>query len=80
MGYGRLNGRPDHDRDLVYHHGMLKKVKRGINEIMRLYLTRFTQKIYHVHIIFQLQHDGETEYHQFRISMTRNGVQAIDEI
>lgn len=34
MGYGRLNGRPDHDRDLVYHHGMLKKVKRGINEIM----------------------------------------------
>ena len=77
---------------------------RGINEIMRLHLTRFTQKmdnaevpidtmdadgnlttysiqkIYHVHIIFQLQHDGETEYHQFRISMTRNGVQAIDEI
>ena len=99
----RLGG-PDHDRDLVYHHGMLKKVKRGINEIMRLHLTRFTQKmdnaevpidtmdadgnlttysiqkIYHVHIIFQLQHDGETEYHQFRISMTRNGVQAIDEI
>ena len=77
---------------------------RGINEIMRLHLTRFTQKmdnaevpidtvdadgnlttysiqkIYHVHVIFQLQHDGEAEYHQFRISMTRNGVQAIDEI
>ena len=77
---------------------------RGINEIMRLHLTRFTQKmdnaevpidtvdadgnlttysiqkIYHVHVIFQLQHDGEVEYHQFRISMTRNGVQAIDEI
>ena len=77
---------------------------RGINEIMRLHLNRFThkmdnaevpidtideddslttysiQKIYHVHIIFQLQHDGEVEYHQFRITMTRNGVQEIDEI
>ena len=77
---------------------------RGINEIMRLHLTRFTQKmdnaevpidtfdengnfmtvsipkLYYVNIVFQLQHDGEVEYHQFRISMTRNGVQEIDKI
>ena len=77
---------------------------RGINEIMRLHLTRFTQKmdnaevpvdtidadanvvtvsipkIYHVNIVFQLQHDGAVEYHQFRISMTRNGVQEIEKI
>lgn len=76
----------------------------GINEIMRLHLTRMTQKmdnpevqidtfdesgclttvsipkIYYVNIVFQLQHDGETEYHHFRISMTRNGVQEIDRI
>lgn len=77
---------------------------RGINEIMRLHLTRFTQKmdnptipvdsvdadgnvecvdvqkIYHVNVVFQLQHDEETEYHHFRITMTRNGVLSIDEI
>ena len=77
---------------------------RGINEIMRLHLTRFTQKmdnpvipvdsvdedgnvecvdvqkIYHVNVVFQLQHDGEVEYHHFRITMTRNGVLSIDEI
>ena len=77
---------------------------RGINEIMRLHLTRMTQKmdnaeimvdtfdeygnlttasipkIYYVNIVFQLQHDGEAEYHHFRISMTRNGVQEIDRI
>ena len=77
---------------------------KGINEIMRLHLTRFTQKmdnpevpidtfddqgqlvtvsipkIYYVNIIFQLQHDGEAEYHHFRITMTRNGVKTIDEI
>ena len=77
---------------------------RGINEIMRLHLTRFThkmdnpsvpidsidengnisstsvQKIYHVNIIFQLQHDGDVKYHHFRISMTRKGVVSIDEI
>jgi hypothetical protein len=76
----------------------------GINEIMRLHLTRMTQKmdnpevqidtfdesgcltsvsipkIYYVNIVFQLQHDGEVEYHHFRISMTRNGVQEIDRI
>ena len=77
---------------------------RGINEVMRLHLTRFTQKmdnpsvpidfvdadgnlmssnvrkIYHVNIVFQLQHDGEVEYHHFRITMTRNGVLSIEEI
>ena len=37
-------------------------------------------KIYYVNIVFQLQHDGEAEYHHFRITMTKNGVQSIDEI
>ena len=77
---------------------------KGINEIMRLHLTRFTHKmdnpevpidtfddqgylmtvsipkIYYVNIVFQLQHDGEAEYHHFRITMTKTGVQSIDEI
>ena len=77
---------------------------RGINEVMRLHLTRLTQKmdnpsvpidfvdqdgqiqssnvkkIYHVNVVFQLQHDGEVEYHHFRITMTRNGVLSIEEI
>lgn len=76
---------------------------RGINEIMRLHLNRFTHKmdnplvpidsvdaegnistfdvakIYYVHIVFQLQHDGKTEYHNFRLSMTRDGVLDISE-
>lgn len=77
---------------------------RGINEIMRLHLTRFTQKmdnpevpidivddqgridtmqvdkIYCINVVFQFQHDSETEYHHFRITMTRDGVLRIDEI
>ena len=77
---------------------------KGINEIIRLHLTRFTHKmdnpevpidsfdedgnlvttsipkIYYVNLVFQLQHGSEVEYHQFRISMTRNGVQGIDKI
>ena len=77
---------------------------KGVNEILRLHLTRFThkmdnpevpidsfdedgrlftasiQKIYYVNVVFQLQHDGDAEYHHFRITMTRNGVQAIDKI
>lgn len=77
---------------------------RGINEIMRLHLTRFThkmdnpqvpidtvdadgnissvrvEKIYYVNIVFQLQHDGEIEYHHFRITMTRNGILSINKI
>ena len=76
---------------------------RGINEIMRLHLNRFTHKmdnplvpidsvdaegnistfdvakIYYVYIVFQLQHDGKTEYHNFRLSMTRDGVLDISE-
>ena len=38
------------------------------------------QKLYHVNIVFQLQHDSEAEYHHFRISMTRNGVVDIIEL
>ena len=77
---------------------------KGVNEIIRLHLNRFThkmdnpevpiysfdaegnmmtssvQKIYYVNIVFQLQHEREAEYHHFRITMTRNGVQAIDKI
>ena len=77
---------------------------RGINEIMRLHLNRFThkmdnpevpidsvdadgnitvqkvEKIYFVHIIFQLRHDNETRHHHFRIAMTRNGVVDIIEL
>ena len=77
---------------------------KGVNEIIRLHLNRFThkmdnpevpihsfdaegnmmtssvQKIYYVNVVFQLQHEGEAEYHHFRLTMTRNGVQAIDEI
>jgi len=77
---------------------------RGINEIMRLHLTRFThkmdnpevpvdtvdeqgnlksikvQKLYYVNIIFQLEHDGRTTYHHFRIAMTRDGVLDITEL
>ena len=77
---------------------------KGVNEIIRLHLNRFThkmdnpevpiysfdedgnmitssiQKIYYVNIVFQLQHDGAAEYHHFRLTMTRNGVQAIDKI
>jgi hypothetical protein len=77
---------------------------RGINEIMRLHMNRFTHKmdnpdvpidsidadgkissvlvpkIYYVNTVFQLQHDGEVEYHHFRITMTRNGILGIDEI
>ena len=32
------------------------------------------EKIYYVNIIFQLQHDDVSEYHHFKISMTRDGV------
>lgn len=77
---------------------------RGINEIMRLHLTRFSQKMdnptvpvdtfdengnvitiqvqksYYINIMFQLQHDGQVEYHHFRITMTRDGVLHIVEI
>ena len=71
---------------------------RGINEILRLHLHRFThkmdnpvvpidsmnedgtitsrdvEKIYHIHIVFQMQHDGDVKYNHFCISMTRDGV------
>lgn len=78
---------------------------KGINEIMRLHLNRFTQKmdnpeipvekinedgsvstilvpkIYYVNIVFQLKHDEEsTEYHHFRIEMTRDGVSNIEKL
>ena len=38
------------------------------------------QKLYYVNIVFQLQHDSEVEYHHFRITMTRNGVQEVEHI
>jgi hypothetical protein len=38
------------------------------------------QKIYHVNLVFQLQHDADVEYHHFRIAMTRDGVLSIEEI
>ena len=77
---------------------------KGINEIMRLHLTRFTQKMdnptvpidtfdedgnvitiqvqksYYINLVFQLQHDGEVEYHHFRITMTRDGVLHVVEV
>lgn len=77
---------------------------RGINEIMRLHLTRFShkmdnptvptdtfdengnvitiqvQKSYYINIVFQLLHDGQMEYHHFRITMTRDGVLHIVEL
>ena len=77
---------------------------RGINEIMRLHLTRFSQKMdnptvpidtfdengdvitihvqksYYLNLVFQLQHDGQVEYHHFRITMTRDGVLHVVEL
>ena len=77
---------------------------KGINEIMRLHLTRFTQKMdnatvpidtfdadgnvitiqvqksYYINLVFQFQHDGEVEYHHFRITMTRDGVLHVVEV
>ena len=77
---------------------------RGINDIMRLHLNRFThkmdnpevpidtvdesgnlkslkvQKIYHVNVVFQLEHDGAVEYKHFLISMTRDGVLEVVEL
>ena len=77
---------------------------KGINEIMRLHLTRFTQKMdnptvpidtfdedgnvitiqvqksYYINLVFQLQHDGEVEYHHFRVTMTRDGVLHVVEV
>jgi len=76
----------------------------GLNEIMRLHLTRFTHKMdnpkisidtldadgnirsmnvrktYYINIVFQLQHESETEYHHFRIVMSRDGIIQVSEI
>lgn len=70
----------------------------GINEIMRLHLTRFSQKmdnpevpvdtldsegkimtvlvdkIYDIHVVFNLRHGSESDYRHFKITMTRDGV------
>lgn len=43
-------------------------------------LLRKVEKLYYVNIVFQLQHDAVSEYHHFRISMTRNGVIDIIEL
>lgn len=76
----------------------------GLNEILRLHLTRFTykmdnpkmtvdtvddhgnisplsvQKIYYINVVFQLVHDGKTQYRQFRIAMSREGIKEIEQI
>lgn len=76
----------------------------GINEIMRLHLTRFSQKmdnpvvpidtmdadgnikvvpvdkIYYLNVVFNCVHDSVSEYHHFKVAMTRNGVLNVDRI
>jgi hypothetical protein len=32
------------------------------------------QKIYYINVVFKLVHDGNSQYQQFRIGMTRDGV------
>ena len=75
---------------------------RGINEIMRLHLNRFTlkmdnpevpvetldsrgeiktvlvDKIYYLNVVFNFRHGSESEFHHFKIAMTRDGVQSVD--
>ena len=77
---------------------------RGINEIMRLHLTRFTlkmdnpevpvdtldpegairtvliDKIYYINVVFNFRHDAESEYHHYRIAMTRDGVLNVERL
>lgn len=38
------------------------------------------RKTYYINIVFQLQHDARTEYHHFRIVMSRDGVIQVNEI
>ena len=38
------------------------------------------QKVYHVYIVFKLQHDDKLAYHKFRISMTKEGILGIDQV
>ena len=53
------------DKELLFCVGIsIKQVKKSIND---------------ANIIFQLQHDGNMEYHHFRIAMTRDGVLDIVE-
>lgn len=76
---------------------------RGLNEIMRFHLNRYTykmdnpvipvatldengeittekvQKIYYLNIVFQLQHEGQSDYRRFRVVMTRDGILRIEE-
>lgn len=76
----------------------------GINDIMRIYINRFTlkmddpqvpvrhvkddgeieimytDKIYYINFILQLQHDGDTEYKRLRLVVTRNGILEIEEM
>ena len=75
---------------------------RGINEIMRLHLTRFTlkmdnpevpvdtldsdgtvktvlvDKVYYINVVFNFRHDSGSEYHHFKIAMTRDGVLSVE--
>jgi hypothetical protein len=75
---------------------------RGINEIMRLHLTRFSlkmdnpevpvdtldsqgnirtvlvDKVYYMNVVFNFKHGSGSEYHHFKIAMTRDGVLSVD--
>ena len=38
------------------------------------------QRTYRLHIVFQLSHQNQVEYHYMRIAMNRNGILHIEEI
>ena len=76
----------------------------GINDIFRIHVTRFTQKmdnpdqslsiindnggidvvvsqnIYYLNIIMQVRYEEHIEYKRFRLVMTRDGIQSVEEI
>ncbi|MDD2595661.1 MAG: hypothetical protein PHD11_07615 [Bacteroidales bacterium] len=76
----------------------------GINDIFRLHVTRFTQKmdnpqqpltildadgnvseitsqkIYYINIIIQVRYGENIDYKRFRIVMTRDGIQKVEEL
>ena len=78
----------------------------GINDIIRLNLARFAQKmddpendvealgsgasqeittykvqkIYYIHIVFQLRYSGQLEYRHYRIGLTRSGILSFDQV
>lgn len=42
--------------------------------------TIYTDKMYYINFILQLQHDGDTEYKRLRLVVTRNGILDIEEM